>query len=69
MRAGIASLAGRAEDARDSVLRLRQTMPGATVAICLLQLAARMDPASLAVPAFEAAFRKVWDEAPVESGG
>ena len=60
----IASLAGRAEDARDSMRRLRQGMPGATVETCLLQLAARMDPASPAVPAFEAAFRKVWDETP-----
>ncbi len=64
MRTGIASLAGRAEDARDSMRRLRQGMPGATVETCLLQLAARMDPASPAVPAFEAAFRKVWDETP-----
>lgn len=39
-------------------------MPGATVETCLPQLAARMDPASPAVPAFEAAFRKVWDETP-----
>jgi hypothetical protein len=43
---------------------LRQVLPGATVETCLLQLAALMDPASPAVPAFEAAFRKVWDEAP-----
>ena len=62
MRAGIASLADRLEDARDSVRRLREVKPGATADSCLLLLAGLMDLTSPAVPAFQAAFRKLWDE-------
>ena len=66
IRTAIASLAGRSEDARDSLRRLKQVTPSATAEHSLLRLVGFMNLASPARSVFEAALHKVWDETPME---
>ena len=66
MRAGLFRIIGRPQDAQDSIRHLRRLEPVTSLDIFVARHLCRTNPAQSA-PVVDA-FRKVWDETPIECG-